>query len=410
MTVLSASMSAALQEQTAWQESLLKDFHRHPELSMREERTRGVIAGQLAGYGYEVHELGGGVVGVLANGEGRTVLFRADIDGLPVREDSGLDYASTATQADGEDVEQPTMHACGHDFHLTAGLGAAKLLADHRQDWSGTYLALFQPGEEKAAGARSMVEAGLVDAVPAPDVCLGQHVLTDPVAGKVAVASGPVMSTAASARIVVHGAGSHGSMPHLGVDPVVLAAAIVTRLQTLVARELSPADFGVVTVGSLQAGSSANIIPGSATMLVNFRAYDEDILGRLIAGAERVVRAECETARSPREPEIAVYDRYPLTANDESAAEVVREGFLAQFGPERVEVMAPVTASEDFSIVPDAFAAPYCYWGVGGYAEGREAYPNHSPLWSPDLQPTLRVGTEAATAAVLAHLSTDRMG
>ena len=405
MSVLSTQMVASLEENTSQAEELFTDFHRHPELSMLEERTRTIVAEQLTEYGYEVQEIGGGVVGVLANGEGRTVLFRADIDGLPVKEASGLDYASTATQADAEGTEQPTMHACGHDFHITAGLGAAKLLAEHRDDWSGTYVALFQPGEEKAAGARSMVADGLVDKVPTPDVCLGQHVLTTPEAGKVAVASGPVLSTAASARIVVHGAGSHGSMPHLGVDPVVLASSIVTRLQTLVSREISPSDFGVVTVGSLQAGSSANIIPDSATMLLNFRAYSEEILDQLIDGVERIVRAECEAARSPKEPEIELYDRYPLTENDPDAAEVVRQGFLAQFGEARVEEMSPATASEDFSIVPDAFSSPYCYWGCGAYAEGRETYPNHSPLWSPDLQPTLRTGTEAAVTAVLAHLA-----
>lgn len=405
MSVLSTQMVTSLEEGTSQSEELFLDFHRHPELSMLEERTRKIVAEQLTEYGYEVQEIGGGVVGVLENGNGRTVLFRADMDGLPVQEASGLDYASTATQTDADGAEQPTMHACGHDFHITAGLGAAKLLAEHRDGWSGTYVALFQPGEEKAAGARSMVADGLVDKVPTPDVCLGQHVLTTPVAGKVAVASGPVLSTAASARIVVHGAGSHGSMPHLGVDPVVLASAIVTRLQTLVSRELSPSDFGVVTVGSLQAGSSANIIPDSATMLLNFRAYSEEILDQLIDGVERVVRAECEAARSPKEPEIELYDRYPLTDNDADAAEVVRRGFLEQFGEDRVEEMSPATASEDFSIVPDAFGSPYCYWGCGAYAEGRETYPNHSPLWSPDLQPTLRTGTEAAATAVLAHLA-----
>ncbi|MGP4976360.1 amidohydrolase [Brachybacterium tyrofermentans] len=405
MSVLSPQMVASLEENTSRSEELFLDFHRRPELSMLEERTRTIVAEQLAEYGYEVQEIGGGVVGVLSNGDGRTVLFRADMDGLPVQEASGLDYASTATQTDADGAEQPTMHACGHDFHITAGLGAAKLLAEHRDGWSGTYVALFQPGEEKAAGARSMVADGLVDKVPTPDVCLGQHVLTTPEAGKVAVASGPVLSTASSAKIVVHGAGSHGSMPHLGVDPVVLASAIVTRLQTLVSREISPSDFGVVTVGSLQAGSSANIIPDSATMLLNFRAYSEEILDQLIDGVERIVRAECEAARSPKEPEIELYDRYPLTENDPDAAEVVRQGFLAQFGEARVEEMSPATASEDFSIVPDAFSSPYCYWGCGAYAEGRETYPNHSPLWSPDLQPTLRTGTEAAVTAVLAHLA-----
>ena len=405
MSVLSTQMVSSLEESTSQSEELFLDFHRHPELSMLEERTRGIVAEQLTEYGYEVQEIGGGVVGVLENGDGRTVLFRADMDGLPVQEASGLDYASTATQTDADGTEQPTMHACGHDFHITAGLGAAKLLAEHRDGWSGTYVALFQPGEEKAAGARSMVADGLVDKVPTPDVCLGQHVLTAPVSGKVAVASGPVLSTAASARIVVHGAGSHGSMPHLGVDPVVLASAIVTRLQTLVSREISPSDFGVVTVGSLQAGSSANIIPDTATMLLNFRAYSAEILDQLIDGVERIVRAESEAARSPKEPEIELYDRYPLTDNDADAAEVVRRGFLEQFGEDRVEEMSPVTASEDFSIVPDAFGSPYCYWGCGDYAEGRETYPNHSPLWSPDLQPTLRTGTEAAATAVLAHLA-----
>lgn len=406
MAVLSPAMIGSLERDRSWSEELFTDFHRHPELSMREARTRGLIAAQLEELGYVIQEIGGGVVGVLSNGEGPTVLFRADIDGLPVQEASGLDYASTATQVDADGIEQPTMHACGHDFHLTAGLGVAKLLAEHRDDWSGTYIALFQPGEETAAGARAMVADGLLEKVPTPAVCLGQHVLTSPAAGKVAVAAGPVLSTAASARIVVHGAGSHGSMPHLGVDPVVLASAIVTRLQTLVAREISPSDFGVVTVGSLQAGSSANIIPDQATMLLNFRAYSSEVLDQLIAGVERIVRAECEAARSPREPEIELYDRYPLTDNDPGAAEVVRKGFLAQFGPERVEVMSPATASEDFTVIPDAFGVPSCYWGVGAYAEGREAYPNHSPLWAPDLQPTLRMSTEAAATAVLAHLAT----
>ncbi|MGP5920757.1 amidohydrolase [Brachybacterium alimentarium] len=405
MTVLSSKASVSLEENASWSEEMFRDLHQHPELSMRESRTRGVVGAQLEKFGYEVQELGGGVVGVLANGEGPTVLFRADMDGLPVKEASGLDYASTATQVDENGAEQPTMHACGHDFHITAGLGAARLLAEHQDDWAGTYIALFQPGEEKAAGARAMVAAGLTDKVPTPDVCLGQHVLDSPVAGKVAVAGGPVLSTATSARIVVHGAGSHGSMPHLGVDPVVLASTIVTRLQTLVSREISPADFGVVTVGSLQAGSSANIIPDQATLLLNFRAYSAEILDQLVEGTERIVRAECHAARSPREPEIELYDRYPLTENDPDAAAVVREGFLAQFGADRVEVMDPATASEDFSVLPDAFGVPYCYWGVGAYKQGRETFPNHSPLWAPDMQPTLRTSTEAAVTAVLAHLA-----
>ncbi|MGO1199665.1 MAG: amidohydrolase [Dermabacteraceae bacterium] len=404
MTALTDRMTAALKEYRAWQEPLLTDLHRHPELSMREERTRRIIAAQLAEFGYEVQQIGGGVVGVLSRGEGPTVLLRADMDGLPVQEASGLPYASVHSQQDADGTLQPTMHACGHDFHMVAALGAARLLAEHRGDWSGTFIALFQPGEETAAGAAAMVADGLIDKIPAPDACLGQHVLTSPAAGKVAVAPGPVLSSSVSMRVRVHGAGSHGSMPHLGVDPVVLAAAIVTRIQTLVAREIAPGDFGVVTVGALHAGTSANIIPDQAELALNFRAYSEEILDHLVEGVQRIVRAECEAARSPKEPEFELFNRYPVTDNDPQLAAQVREAFIAQFGPERVEHMDPVTASEDFSTIPDAFGVPYCYWGFGGYAQGREAAPNHSPLWAPDLQPSLSTGTEAAASTAFALL------
>ena len=183
-----------------------------------------------------------------------------------------------------------------------------------------------------------------------------------------------------------------------------LAAAIVTRLQTLVAREIAPGDFGVVTAGALHAGSSANIITDRAEMALNFRAYREDVLDHLVEGVRRMVRAECEAARSPREPEFELHNHFPVTDNDPEIAERVREAFRAQFGPDRVEEMEPITASEDFSVIPDAFGAPYCYWGLGGFVEGREPVPNHSPLFAPDQQPTLRVGTEAAASAVLALL------
>jgi amidohydrolase len=302
-----------------WQEDLYRDLHRHPELSMQETRTVGEITSHLTGFGYEVQHIGGGVVGVLVNGDGPTVLYRADIDGLPVAESTGLDYASTATATDPTGATVPVMHACGHDAHIAVGLGAARLLAENPDRWSGTYVALFQPGEETAAGAQSMVDDGLTTKIPKPVVALGQHVLTTPWAGEVGTIAGPMLSTGACVRVTVHGKGSHGSMPHLGIDPVVLASAIVMRLQTIVARELAPSDFGVVTVGSLQAGTKANIIPDRAVLLMNIRAYDEAIREKLLAAITRIVTAECEAAGSPLPPEIELYESYPLTDNDPGA-------------------------------------------------------------------------------------------
>lgn len=392
---------------TAWQEELYQHLHRHPELSMQEVETVAEISRRLTSYGYDVQQIGGGVVGVMANGPGPTVLFRADIDGLPVQEATGLPYASSATAVGADGVEVPVMHACGHDLHIVAGLGAAALLARHKDAWSGTYVALFQPAEETAAGARSMVDDGLVDKIPRPDVALGQHVLTEPAAGEVGTIAGPMLSTGASIRVTVHGKGSHGSMPHLGVDPVVLAAAIVTRLQTIVAREIAPSQFGVVTVGSLQAGTKANIIPDSATLLLNIRAYDDAVRETLIAAIERIVTAECQSANSPKPPQIELYESYPLTDNDAGVTEQVTKAFVEHFGEDRVKQLAPITASEDFSVLPGAFGIPYTYWGFGGFTPDQTAYPNHNPAFGPAMQPTLTTGTEAAVSAVLAYLGKD---
>lgn len=401
MSDIVARVLAGVEVTTPWQEELYRDLHEHPELSFEEERTRGIITERLIALGYATQQIGGGVVGVLANGEGRTVLARADMDALPVTEMTGLSYAS-----DTEGV----MHACGHDTHIVCGLGAAEVLARARDSWSGTYIALFQPAEEVGAGARSMVEDGLTDRVPTPTVCLAQHVLGAPVSGHVATAAGPVLSAASSLRITVHGKGSHASMPHLAIDPVVLAAAIVGRLQTIVSRVLAPDEFGVVTVGSLQAGTTANIIPDEAVLLVNIRTYDQGVHTRVIEAIERIVRAECAASGSPREPEFESYESYPLTTNDPGVTETVTAAFQRHFGADRVEQMTPATASEDFSVIPDAFGVPYTYWGNGGFLPGREVVGNHNPGFAPDPQPTLRTGTEALVVAALAYLAADTTG
>lgn len=371
---------------------------------MQETETAAEITRRLESFGYEVQQVGGGVVGVLTNGDGPTVLFRADIDALPVAEATGLPYASTRTAVDAQGNTVPVMHACGHDLHIVAGLGAASLLAERRDAWTGTYVALFQPAEETAAGARAMVEDGLADRIPRPDVALGQHVLAVPAAGEVGTTAGPMLSTGACVRVKVFGKGSHGSMPHLGIDPVVLSAAIVTRLQVVVSREIAPGDFGVVTVGSLQAGTKANIIPNDATLLLNIRAYDLAVREKLLAAIERIVRAECEAASCPQPPEIELYESYPLTDNDAEVTAKVTEAFVDRFGPDRVKHLDPITASEDFSVIPDAFGIPYCYWGFGGFTPDQQPVPNHNPGFAPAMQPTLTTGTEAAVTAVLAFL------
>ena len=387
----------------AWREELYVHLHAHPELSSHEVETAAEIARRLEGFGYEVHRIGGGVVGILTNGAGRTVLMRADIDALPVTELTELPYASTVTTVDESGGTVGVSHACGHDAHITCLLGAAEVLAGARDVWGGTFVALFQPAEETGAGARAMIDDGLTDKVPRPDVAFGQHVLSHE-AGVVGTQSGPVLSAGDSVRITVFGKGSHGSMPHLSVDPVVLAASIVLRLQTIVARETTPGEFAVVTVGSSVAGSKSNIIPDRAVLLVNVRTYALEVRQRVVASIERIVRGECEAAGSPAPPTFEYYDQFPLTDNDPAVTATVSAAFRSHFGDARVIELGRVTASEDFSRIPDAFGSPYTYWGVGGVAPGQRAYPNHSPYFAPAIQPTLDAGTEAIVVATLAYL------
>lgn len=398
---------AGLEAELPWVRDVYQDLHRHPELSLEEHRTAQLIAEKLTTFGYEVTHLGGtGVVGVLSNGEGTTVLARADMDALPVTEATGLDYSSTVAGV---------MHACGHDVHVSTLLGAAKLMADGRAAWSGTYIALFQPAEEVGAGSQAMVDDGLVTTVPQPDVALAQHVM--PIAaGTVATAAGPVLSAGDSLRITVFGKGAHGSMPHMAVDPVVLASSIVLRLQSVVSRETKPGDFAVVTVGAMNAGTKSNIIPDRATLLLNIRTYDNQVRTAVLAAIERIVRGECVTAGSPQEPDFEYYDQFPLTSNDEAVTAKVTVAFTAHFGSDAVHSATRQTASEDFSRIPDAFGVPYTFWMIGGadpetyraaVANGtvsKDIPANHSPFFAPVLDPTLEVGVRAQVVAALTYL------
>ncbi len=401
-----------------WQEDVYKQLHAHPELSFQENETAALAASKLNELGYEVFEGIGrtGVVGVLRNGEGQTVLARADMDALPVKENTGLPYASTLTASDADGQTVNVAHACGHDAHVTCLLGAAELLARTRKSWGGTFIALFQPAEEVAGGAKAMVEGGLRERIPKPDVAFSQHVLAYP-SGKIGTQVGPVLSAGDSIRITLHGKGSHGSMPHNSVDTVVLAALVVLRLQTIVSRETKPGEFAVLTVGSSMAGAKSNIIPDRAVLLVNLRTYDMGVRQRMIDGIERMVRAECEASGSPHPPEFEYYDQYPLTNNDAEVTEKITSAFRSHFGAETVFDLGRVTASEDFSHIPDGLGTPYTYWGVGcidseKYEQALKAgrveqdIPvNHSELFAPVIEPTLSTGTQALVVAALTYLA-----
>lgn len=396
-----------LSDQLDWQEELYKDLHRRPELGLQEHRTSERIHQELKDLGLETTSIGGtGVVAVIENGEGPTIMARADIDALPVTERTGLDYASE---------NEGVMHACGHDMHVAALMGAVRILVQNKNAWAGTYVALFQPAEEKSKGASAMIDDGLVNKVPHPEVVLGQHVMPKP-SGHVFTHAGPMLSMADSVHITIHGRGSHGSMPHLSVDPVVIASSVVLKLQTIVSREVEPGEFAVVTVGSLTAGTQANVIPDRAELRLNVRTYDPDVRNRVIASIERIVRGESEAAGAQDDPEFEYYDQFPLTDNDADVTDRISRAFGTGFEADVLPPGAPATASEDFSELPNAFGVPYCYWFFGGadqekYDDAvrngrlREDIPaNHSPFFYPVIHPTLETGTRAQVLAALEYL------
>jgi hippurate hydrolase len=411
------SVLAGLPGIRRWQEDCYRDLHAHPELSHQEFTTARMVADRLRDLGYQVHEgIGGtGVVGDLRNGSGPSVLLRADMDALPVREATGLEYASTTQGTDPEGNEVPVMHACGHDMHVTALLGAAQLLADGRGHWRGTVVALFQPAEETADGARAMVDDGLAKILPSVDVALAQHVFPLP-AGLIGTHVGPFLASADSMRVTVYGRGAHGSMPQSSVDPVVLAAMIVVRLQTIVSREVAPVEAAVVTVGSITSGTKSNVIPDTAVLQLNIRTYSEQTRTTILNAIHRIVTAECAASASPREPEFELFDRFPATVNDVATSRRVGDAFTSYFGDRRRD-MPQGTGSEDFSEIPLALGVPYTYWGVGGIdaatyqkamQEGRvlqDIPVNHSPRFAPVIQPTLDAGTQALVVAAMAWVA-----
>ncbi|ANZ25314.1 amidohydrolase [Rhodococcus sp. WB1] len=391
---------------------LYKDLHRHPELGFREDRTAAIVADRLRASGFEVTTGVGktGVVGVLKNGPGPTALLRADMDALPVREDTGLDYAGTATATDEHDGTVPVAHACGHDLHTTCLLGAARILATDRSGWTGTLLLVFQPAEELGAGAQAMVDDGLFDRFPKPDVVLGQHVAPLP-AGKIAGHPGPSYAGSDSLRVRLVGRGAHGPMPEASVDPIVLAAATVLRLQTVVSREIPSTATAVLTVGSIHAGDAANVIPGHAEIQLNIRSYDTAVRRRILDSVERIVRGEAATAGAPEDPTITEIERFPVVTNDADALRTSLEAFATWLGQDNILDPGAGAGSEDVGILATSAGAPLSYWLLGGadpslFTTGDMTDPalltvpsNHSPHYAPVIEPTLPIGVAALVTA-----------
>lgn len=396
-------------------EDIYKDIHTNPELSMQEFRTAKIAADYLTKYQYEVTTGIGvtGVVGLMRNGEGSVVMLRADMDALPVAEATGLSYASTKVARDEEGVEVGVSHVCGHDMHVAWLMGAARLFSEHREDWKGTLIVVFQPGEEVGRGAQAMIDDGLMERFPKPDIILGQHVMVG-LAGTVMHRSGAILSAGNSLKVKIFGRGAHGSQPQTSIDPVIMAAAATMRLQTIISREIAPVENAVLTIGALQAGTKENIIPEDATIKLNIRTFDDGVRDHILSAVKRICCAECAASNAPRDPEFTAIDSYPMTVNDAKATTKVAEAFDAQFGDKSIETK-PASASEDFSVFGRNWNVPYVFWFVGGtdaqiYLEAQKnnllnTIPsNHSPKFAPVIHPTLKTGLQAMMTAALAWL------
>ncbi|NIJ61037.1 amidohydrolase [Qipengyuania flava] len=397
---------------------LYRDLHANPELSFEEHETAAKLAARMRDLGFEVTEKVGrtGVVSVMRNGDGPTVLLRADMDGLPVVEQTGLPYASKQTTTTENGVTTGIMHACGHDTHMAGFIGAAQLLVDHKDKWQGTLVMVLQPAEEIGLGALAMLEDGLYSDFPKPDYALAFHDAAAPApAGTIGYTPGYALANVDSVDITVKGIGGHGAYPHTTVDPVVLASAIVMKLQTVVSRNSSPLDPAVITVGSFHAGAKHNIIGDEAKLQLTVRSYSDASRQQLLDGIRRVARGEAITAGLPENmmPEITVEDPYtPSTFNDPGFTEAIAAGFKQRFGDERVMEWPAVMGGEDFSqfrrAAPEDVQS-MIFWISGTPQPMLEALERdgtplpslHSPFWAPDAEKVIATGAEALAGAAI---------
>ncbi|MGE5412807.1 MAG: amidohydrolase [Syntrophomonadaceae bacterium] len=399
--------------------ALYQDLHRSPELSRHEDKTSAKIAERLRALGYEVtdHVGGFGVVAVMKNGKGPTLLMRADMDALPVEEKTGLPYASHVTPKNDAGETVPVMHACGHDVHMTSLVGAATLLARAKKLWRGTLVLVGQPAEEGGPGASAMLADGFLTRFPKPDVAIALHDDNRLPAGQIGYAPGFAYANSDTVAITMYGRGGHGSTPQNTVDPIVLAARTVLALQTIVSRENNPLDAAVVTVGTIHGGTKSNIIPDEVKLQLTVRTYSDAARRRILAAIERIAKGEAAAAGAPREPRVQIDSGFGALYNDPTLTRRVANAFAAAFGPARVKELPPIMASEDFGEFGRAANVPYLEFWLGAippakfdavHGDTTKLPGLHSSEWAPDPELTLKTGAAALTIAAIELLPARR--
>jgi hippurate hydrolase len=414
--MLGIGTGAIAEEPQAWAKrhveelvELYRHFHRHPEVSFEEKETAARLAKELRATGAEVTEgvAQTGVVGVMKNGSGRTVLLRTDLDALPVTEQTGLAYASQV-KIKGEAGETGVMHACGHDIHITNLIAAARWFSQNKDAWKGTLIFLGQPAEERGSGAKKMLDDGLFTRFPKPDYCLALHCDSELATGKVGIRGGYALANVDSVDITMIGKGGHGAYPHTTIDPIVMAAQLVLSLQTIVSREIKPIEPCVITVGSIHGGTKHNIIGAECHLQVTVRSYSDEVRQQLHDGIVRRAKAVAAGAGAP-EPKVVFSEGTPAMFNDEKVAARLRQVFVRELGEGNIDDPEPSMGGEDFSEYGRA-GVPILMFRLGTIEPARlarmkqlgQAPPSlHSPLYYPDAEPTLITGLHATVAATL---------
>jgi len=419
--VVSAQTPASKEIEAVYPDAhaLYLELHQNPELSAHEVQTAAKLAAPLRALGYDVteHVGGTGIVAILRNGAGPTVMLRTELDALPVEEKTGLAYASKVHAKDDAGHEVSVMHACGHDLHMAAILGTAAIMVRSKDSWHGTLMLIGQPAEETIGGARGMLADGLLKRFPKPDVAVAMHVGNVLPAGTVGITPGVFNTNADSLRITIYGKGGHGAAPHTAIDPIVIAARTILTLQTIASREVKPGEMAIVTVGYMLAGTKNNIIPDQAELGLTVRTNKPEVRQQVLAAIARITQAEAEAAGAPRAPSIDHYEGADLVYNDPALAQRLRETLESALGKDKVVIQEPITASEDFSYFVEQ-GIPGFYFTLGGAdpeklaqakAAGTMLPSNHSPLFAPDVDPALHTGI-AAEVAVLRKLLSGTAG